>query len=383
MTVPQVAPEDFNVSPEAPEEGPFVASEASRLLQGPVHLDSALPPEFARRVVERTMSSAQPIPSRLTVKGKAGSISLELSLRADNLAPGFRLISDGTKGIKLVLESEAGKETNFRLDTNYAGLPISAALSYARFCQALSWREGTLFLSRVDAVEEKLELAKLPLPIDPSIKEVEEDRIRFLEALYEVGKATGTEFVYPSEVEDDDFKNLSRVLKVIRSGWIALPITDFTTPMNSDGIRNILEIVVQKGEVFEGLAMTVAWERHKIFDTWVDLGPSVRHISKARLVTPSSEMEKWLASGPELGDSFKIRWIPVEGAWLHIFYQGWPKPSLEAIREDIRAFEEDLGKGSQEFRRAWETGESWAHEIPDGDIWLTLLDAERHLEQRT
>lgn len=377
QVLPEVLPENFNVSPEAPEEGPFVASEASRLLQGPVHLDSALPREFARHVVERAISSAQPISSRLTVEGKTESISLELTLRVDNSASSFRLISEGTKGIELVLESDTDK-TNFRFDTNYAGLPVSMALSYARFCRALVWREGTLYLSRVDADEERLELAKLPLSIDPSVEKVEADRIRFLEALDEVGRATGTKFVYPPEVEDDDLRILNHVLKAIRGGWIALLVTDFTIPMSPEGAQNTLDIMQEDRQ----LRMDSSSERVRLFDKWVDLGPSRRYVSHVRLAT-RSEMEEWLASGPKLDDTFDIRWEPVGEARVHVFYENWPKPSLGAIHEDIRAFEQETGKSSDAFRRAWEGGEAWAKEIQDGDVWLTLLDAKRHIEHGT
>lgn len=378
MIAPEVAPENFNISPEASEEGPFVASEASRALQGPVHLDSALPPEFARLVVERSTLSVQPVPSKLTVEGKTRSISLELALRSDDATSAFRLISDEAEGVKLVLESDTDERTTFKLDTNYAGLPISTALTYARFFQALSWQEGTLFLSRVDTSEERFELAELPLPIDPSIKEVEEDRVRFLEALDEVTIATGAEFIYPSRVEDDDLQSLNHILKALRGGWIALSVTDFTTPMGPEGVRNVLDMVQEEG----AFGMDSSAERVRIFNTWVDLGPSRRYVSDVRLAT-RSEMKEWLASGSKSDERFDIRWVPVGEARVHVFYRDWPKPSLRAISEDINAFKQEIGKSSDDFREAWENGEAWAKEVQDGDVWRTLLDAKHHIEHGT
>lgn len=378
MIALEVAPENFNVSPEAPEDGPFVASEASRALQGPVHLDSALPSELARLVVERTTSSAQPVPGKLTVEGKAGSASLELALRVDDAASGFRLISEETESVKLVLESDTGERDTFKLDIKYAGLPISMALTYARFFQALSRQEGTLFLSRADTREERFELAELPLPIAPPTKEVEEDRVRFLEALDEVATVTGTEFIYPTRVEDDDLQSLNHVLKAIRGGWIALSITDFTTPMGPEGVRNVLDMVQEEGT----FGMDSSSERVRIFDTWVDLGPSRRYVSHVRLAA-RSEMEEWLASNPKSDETFDIRWVPVDEARVHVFYRDWPKPSLRAINEDIDAFEQEIGKSSDDFREAWETGEAWAKEVQDGDVWRTLLDARHHIEHGT
>lgn len=197
----------------------------------------------------------------------------------------------------------------------------------------------------------------------------------------EVGEATGTSFAYPSSIEDEDLRTLNRVLRVIRGGWIALPVTDFTTPMNPEGVRNVLDLT-EGQETLKNLVMTAEWERPMLFGPHVDLGPSARYVSGPRLATPRSDMDEWLASNPKPTDSFDVRWIPADGTWVHVFYRDWPKPSLQAVREDIRVFEEELGRDSEEFRRAWEAGESWAREIPDGDIWLTLLDAERFLEQQ-
>ncbi len=163
---------------------------------------------------------------------------------------------------------------------------------------------------------------------------------------------------------------------------MALPVTDFTTPMDRDGVKNVLDLTARDGEVLRAFAMTAEWERVGVFGAWVDLGPNIRYVYGARLVTPRSEMERWLASGSADG-SFDIRWEPVDGARVHVFYNEWPRPSLPAIREDIRAFEEEIGKGSDEFRRAWDAGEEWARGVEGGDAWVTLLDAERHLLQQT
>ncbi|MGI8865502.1 MAG: hypothetical protein ACR2G1_02080, partial [Rubrobacteraceae bacterium] len=210
------------------------------------------------------------------MKSERGSIFLDVSLRLENTASGFRLVTVDAKEISFVLEVDANERATLKFDTNYVGLEMSKALRLAHFWHALSGQEGILCLDRLGPDEEKFELARLPLPTDPSVKSAEEDRIRFLEVLDEVSKATNTEFIYPSEIEDEDLKSLNRVLKVTRGGWIALPITDFTTPMNSEGVQNVLDLAIQRGEVFNGLAVTATWERHKIFGTWVDLGPSVR-----------------------------------------------------------------------------------------------------------
>jgi hypothetical protein len=386
MDAPQllVSPEDFNISREASdEEGDVVVGE-DLLTQEPAHLESALPPELARRVVEEAILLAEmmrPVRGRLTVEREGAIASLDLSLHVDPGAmPGLHIETPaGAEGVEFVLDARPDGRGTLRFDVHYAGLPLEQALSYARFLRALYWEKGTLSLTRLEPTEVTFELIKLPLPLDPAAKERTEDMVHLLEALDEVERATATEFVYPSEVDDEDLRNLNHALKAIRSGWIALPVTDFTTPMGPEGVRNILRVVAEEGEVLKALAMTAEWERVRVFDAWVDLGPSVRYISGARLATQRSEMEDWLASNPESDTSFNIRWVPVDDAWVHVFYNDWPKPSRKAIREDIRAFEEEYGRSSDEFRRAWEGGEQWARELEGGDVWITLLDAEGHI----
>jgi hypothetical protein len=296
------------------------------------------------------------------VESKRESISLDVSLRLEKAASGFRLVTADPKEIDLVLEIDANEHATLKFNTNYVGLETRKALQLARFWCALFGREGTLYLGRLGPGEEKFELARLPLPGDLSVKKAEEDRIRLLEALNEVSEATGASFVYPSSLEDEALRSLNRILRII---------------------RGVLDLTTEGEETLKNLVTTAEWERSILFDTRVDLGPSIRYVSGPRLATPRSDIEEWLASNPGPADSFDIRWVPANGSWVHVFYQDWPKPSLQAVREDIRVFEEELGKDSDEFRRAWEDGESWAREIPDGDIWLTLLDAEHYLEQQT
>ncbi len=383
LQVSEISAENLGDPSDSLTEGTFAALEASLSTRKNSHLDSALPPGLARRVVAKVVSTTRPVRSRLTVESKRESISLDVSLRLEKAASGFRLVTADPKEIDLVLEIDANEHATLKFNTNYVGLETRKALQLARFWCALFGREGTLYLGRLGPGEEKFELARLPLPGDLSVKKAEEDRIRLLEALNEVSEATGASFVYPSSLEDEALRSLNRILRIIRGGWIALPVTDFTTPMNQEGVRNVLDLTTEGEETLKNLVTTAEWERSILFDTRVDLGPSIRYVSGPRLATPRSDIEEWLASNPGPADSFDIRWVPANGSWVHVFYQDWPKPSLQAVREDIRVFEEELGKDSDEFRRAWEDGESWAREIPDGDIWLTLLDAEHYLEQQT
>lgn len=381
LQVPEISAENLGDPSDFLTEDRFAALEASLSAGKNSHLDSALPPGLARRVVAEVVTAARSTRSRLTVESKRGSISLDVSLRLEKTASGFRLVTADLKEVDLVLEVDANERATLRFDTNYVGLEIHKALRLAHFWHALFGREGTLYLGHLGPGEERIELARLPLSSDLSVKNAEEDRIRFLEALNEISGATGASFVYPSSLEGEDLRNLNRVLHVIRGGWIALLVTDFTTPMNPEGVRNVLDLTAEGKGTLKNLVMTAEWERPMLFGTQVDLGPSIRYVSGPHLATPRSNIEEWLASNPGPTDSFEIRWVPADGTRVHVYYQDWPKPSLEAIREDIRAFEQEYDQSSSEFRVAWDRGDEWARSIEGGDVWVTLLDAERYQQE--
>ena len=385
---PQVSPENFNVYRDAlDEEDPIVVREALPARE-PTHMEAGLPPGLARRVVKDAVllaSLTQPMRSRLTVAGKDGAASVDLPLRIDTgAAPGFRIETpDSAGGITFVLDARTDGRGTLRYDVRYIGLPLERALSYARFVRALYWEEGTLSLTRLAPTEVRVDLVGLPLTLDSVGKEEAENRLRLLEALDEVSRMTGTDFVYPTEIDDEDVRNLNHVLKAIHGGWVALHVTDFTTPMGPEGVRNILDVVAEEGEVLRALAMKSEGERAKTFDSWVDLGPSVRYVSGARLATPRSELEEWLASERSEDDSFEVRWTPEDDALVHVFYDEWPKPSLDVARRNIEAFEEEYGMTSEDFRRAWESGEPEVRAIEDGDIWISFLGAREALGPST
>lgn len=254
----QVLPENFNVSPVAPEEGRILGQGALSHAQEGAHLKSALPPELGRRVAERALFQDRPVLVRLTVEGEGNSASVELPIHVDPTAvSGFRLTTPvGAEGFEFVLDGSTDGSDTLRINARYAGLSVNRALSYARFLRALYWDKGTLYLTRLEPYEERFALFDLPLPLNPSNKSATEDRVRFLEALDEIGRAAGTALVCPSEVDEGNLRNLNHILKVIRGGWVALPVTDFTTPMTSEGVKNILDLVKQDGDVVRDLAMT-------------------------------------------------------------------------------------------------------------------------------
>src|SRR5215210_4700280 len=100
----QVLPENFNLSPEEPEDGRFAFPEVLPLGHEPTHLESALPPDLAHRVVAEMLSLTRPVNARLTIEGKGNSASLELPLQIDPRVQGPRLSTpDGTEGIEFIL----------------------------------------------------------------------------------------------------------------------------------------------------------------------------------------------------------------------------------------------------------------------------------------
>lgn len=373
----------FNVAPERPEDEHLVDLRDFPHVEEPTHLESALQPILARQVVEEALSLTRPVHSRLSVESVSGSVFLDLPLRFNlEAAPGFRLRTpEDLQGFAFMLDATPDGRVNINLNVRYAGLPVSEALSYARFLRALYGEEGTLFLTRLEPEELRFELLRLPLPLDAAKKEETEGVLRSFKALDEIGRATGAEFVYPAEVDNEDLSNVNHVLKAIRSGWVALRVTDFTTPLNSEGVKNVLDLVAQEGEVARAFAMTSEGELYKIFDTWVNLGPSTRYVSAARLQSSRDEMEEWLVSQQDGDDSFEVRWAPEGGAMVHVFYHEWPKPSSDVARRNIEAFEQEYGMSSDEFRQAWEKDEPNVRSIEDGDIWISFLDAQEAAEQ--
>jgi hypothetical protein len=377
----EVSPHSFNVNPEGPEDEQFVARDD--LPTGlPSRLESALPPELARRVVEDALSLSHPVRSRLTVETGGEQVTLSLPLEyAPEAQSGFRLQTpESSQGFEFLMDARPDGQVKINLSVRYASLPVGRALSYARFFYALHGEEGALYLTRLEPAELKLELLKLPLPLDSAMEDETGGMLRFLEALNEIGRATDTEFVYPSEIEDEDLNNVNHVLKAIRSGWVTQRVKDFATPLGPEGVKNLLDLVKEEGEVARAFYQTNEGEIFDVFGTSINLGPGRWYISDARLQTPRAEMEEWLASGSERGNSFEVRWVPVDGVLLHRFYPEWPKPSLDVALQNIEAFEDEYGMNSEEFRKAWEDGETNARGIEEGDIWISFLNARDALE---
>ena len=184
----EVSPHSFNVNPEGPEDEQFVARDD--LPTGlPSRLESALPPELARRVVEDALSLSHPVRSRLTVETGGEQVTLSLPLEyAPEAQSGFRLQTpESSQGFEFLMDARPDGQVKINLSVRYASLPVGRALSYARFFYALHGEEGALYLTRLEPAELKLELLKLPLPLDSAMEDETGGMLRFLEALNEIG----------------------------------------------------------------------------------------------------------------------------------------------------------------------------------------------------
>jgi hypothetical protein len=375
----EVKPENFHPIPEAPEELRGLSREALSSIARSAVGRAAL----VRNVPQGVSALGPPMPCRLTVEGPEERVWIDLLLQAfpsETALPRLRT-PEGVHNVAFDLTMDPDGRANLSLNVEFVGLPVEAALRFARFLRALYRGRGVVWLHRLESDDEGLELFDLPLPLNPAGADDVENRVRFLEVLNEIGRETGAGFVYPSEVTDEDLRILGRVLEVVRKGWVVDKMIDFSLPMGPEALKNTLEVVKEEGNVLKAMALTSEYERVEIFGVWLDLGPNARYIFAARLVTSLDDMERWLSSKSTPDASFDTRWVPVDDAPLHAFYYEWPKPSPERLRRDLEAFEEEYGMTTDEFRMAWERGDRRVRILEDADVWASLADAERAMKE--
>lgn len=334
----------------------------------------------------RARAADVPTQCLLTVEYGDGKVSLTLPLRSIPIDPPnvYELETPGTvRGLKLAMRVSATGQGNLQLQTDYTGMEIGRALSYARFFDALKREDGRFTVSAyVSGAPLHLVTIELPLPFEESDRERSRQELRFWEAVHEVSRETGKKLICPSEITEDDLRNLNVILGAVRRGWVVERIKDFTIPSTQRTAENFVRVVEQEGDVLRALAFVTEHETYEIFGVGIDLGRCIRHIAKARLLTPLDEIRGWIASDPDWRGPLNTGWEPVDGAPLHVLFPEWPKPSLDRVRNDLKAFEDEYGMDTGEFRRAWEAEESGARTIEDGDIWLTLSNIERTLANR-
>jgi hypothetical protein len=333
--------------------------------------------------VRRATAADVPTQCLLTVDYGDEKVSLTLPLRSMPIDPPntYYLETPGTvQGFKLAMRISATGQGNLQLQTDYTGLDAGMILSYARFVDALRREEGRFTVSAyVGPMPLHLVTVDLPLPFEESDRERSRQELRFWGAVHEVSRETSMKLICPAEIIEEDLRNLNVLLGVVRSGWVVERVKGFTIPPTEETAENFLRIVEQEGDVLGALALVTERESYKIFGVEIDLGRCIRHITKARLLTPLDEIRAWIASDSAQREPLITRWEPVAGAPLHMLFPEWPKPSLDRVRDDLKAFENEYGMDTDDFRQAWESEEPNVREIEDGDIWLTLSDIERAL----
>ena len=146
-------------------------------------------------------------------------------------------------------------------------------------------------------------------------------------------------------------------------------------------VRALLDELRENGEIRRAFAFDLPDETYRVFGKEVSLGPSRRYLAAARLVATEEEMETWL--GKESGDSgaLELRWEPIDGAPMHVFFAEWPKSTISSIDRELAEFEAVYGRRSEVFEQAWKARQPWARNTPDGKRWLSLIQAREEIAQ--
>lgn len=287
---------------------------------------------------------------------------------------------EDVSGVKIRMSVDA-RTLRFKLDysVEMPGLPIDEALHYAEFIRTL-YSEGTLSIVTLEPVE--VTIADVPLPVATS--EADKENLEWHLQLYErlrcIGEATGLEMLCPNEVEGEDLRNLERVEDIISAGWVIDRVSGFTLWLEEEGTLDLLK---HNQTSFEGLAMTTGNEQISLFGDNIDLGPTMRWIAQVQLDTPLEEIEEWLRLRPQDGQAIETHWTSLERSPLHAIFYDWPKPSVESVKQDIKAFEQKYGMSWKKFKRDWEQNKPRVQYIDDGDVWMSLIEARDHMQQQS
>lgn len=337
-------------------------------------------------VAERTAVPVV-VEGALVASTRFGELKLPMISRA-------QLTSDGDPAIDFFDRAETlllrivGDTGVLNVKTQYIGKPLEAALSSARFFQALATTPGGLFFEVNELVEggepvpHRIGILDLPLSVpEPELDEYR-NRLLLLEGLYDIFVNTGVEITYPADTEDEEgLDNFNFVLKAIRGGWVALAVTDFSTHVPGAEVRPLLDELRDEGEVLRAFMFDLPDESYRVFTKEVSLGPSRRYVAAARLKTGWQEIEAWLGEDPERVDALELEWEPVDDTPLHVFFDEWPKSDVRAVDRELREFEAAYGVSSERFGRAWQERERWTTNVPDGKRWFSLIQARQELSR--
>ncbi len=293
-------------------------------------------------MVPRATIADLPVQCLLAVEDEGGKVSLTLPMRytpMDVLDMHYLEIPRTVQGIRLAMRVSGAGQGTLQLETDYTGLDVTRALAYARFVAALKRPEGRFTVSAyVEGTPRHLVTVQLPLPFEEPDRERSRQELRFWQSVHEVSKKTGTKLICPPEITDADLRGLNVVLGAVRNGWIVEKVKNFTIPPTEETASNFLRVIGEEDAVLESLALFTEHETYEIFGTGIDLGTCIRHVAKARLLTPLDEIRKWLVSDATERENLTTLWEPVDGAPMTALFHEWPKPSSE------EAPEQDMGE---------------------------------------
>ena len=321
----------------------------------------------------------------LVVSVRRDEFKIPMIARAERSADGEVKISFHDPAETLLLEI-VGDTGTVNIRVQYSDKPLGAALTSARFFEALATAPGVLsfevqvVVGEGEPVPHRLELSDLPFAVPEPQLEDYRNRLRLLEGLYDIWLNTGVEIRYPAHTDDPEgLRNFNFVVRAIRGGWVALSVTSFDIHVPATQARTLLEESPPGGEISRAFYFEVPKESYPVFGKGVDLGPSSRYLAGARLATTREEVEDQISATK--GDDtavVNLVWEPIEDRPLHVFDQ-WPKESAQVIAQDLQEYEALYGVSSQRFKQAWEQREPWLRKIPDGARWFSLIQAHEEL----
>lgn len=339
---------------------------------------------FTGAVAERTTVPVV-LEGALVASTRFGELKLPMISRAQLTPDGDPTISFSDYAETLLLRI-VGDTGVLNVKTQYIGKPLEAALSSARFFEALATTPGVLYFEVNEFVEggepvpHRIGILDLPLSVpEPELEEYR-NRLLLLEGLYDILVNTGVEITYPADTGDEEgLDNFNFVLEAIRGGWVTVAVTDFSTHVPVTEVRPLLDELAVEGEVLRAFMFDLPDESYRVFGKEVTLGPSRRYVAAARLTTSRQEIEVWLGEDPERVDALDLKWEPVDDTPMHVFFDEWPKSDVGAVDRELREFEAAYGVSSEHFGRAWQERERWTRGVPDGKRWFSLIQAREEL----
>ena len=161
---------------------------------------------LAGAVAERTAVPVV-VEGALVASTRLGELKLPMISRARFTSDGDPAISFFDRAETLLLQI-VGDTGVLNVKTQYVGKPLEAALSSARFFQALATTPGVLYFEVNELVEDgepvphRIGVLDLPLSVpEPELDEYR-NRLLLIEGLYEILVNTGVEITYPANTED-------------------------------------------------------------------------------------------------------------------------------------------------------------------------------------